>query len=187
MATGAIIKGALLGAGMAVAFAGGAMAMSAADVFAALAKPTGTAMGSGPSYSIDAIKGNEKIRAEMPAFDVAGIKFASGKAALSEADMAAVGDVAMALKEILSVRPFDVFLVEGHTDATGSAAANLRISAARAEAVAAALVGRFGVPAPAIAVAGYGEEFLLFKTKKSDARNRRVTIRRITDLLDPLK
>ncbi|MEZ5840603.1 MAG: hypothetical protein R3D02_09280 [Hyphomicrobiales bacterium] len=128
MATGAIIRGALLGAGLAVAFAGGAMAMSAADVFAALTKPTGTAMGSVPSYSIDAIKGNEKIRAEMPAIDVAGIKFASGKTALGEADMAAVGDVAMALKEILSVRPFDVFLVEGHTDATGPAAANLRIS-----------------------------------------------------------
>ena len=187
MATGTFIKSALLGAGMALVFSGGAMATSAVDIFAALTKPTGTALGTGPSYSIDAIKGNQKIRAEMPSIDIAGIRFASGKAELSEADMAGVADIAMALKEILSVRPFDVFLVEGHTDATGSGAPHAQISAGRAEAVAAALIGRFGIPAPAIAVAGYGEEFLLVKTKKSDARNRRVTIRRVTDLLDPLK
>lgn len=162
--------------------AGGAM-----DVYAKLTMPAGTAMGSGTIYSLDVIKADAKVRAELPAVDIEGLKFKSGSAKIAAADEAKIADVAAAIGEILAVRPFEVFLVEGHTDATGSDAVNKRISEARANAIADALMAKHGIPARNLAVVGYGEEFLIVDTKKAEPRNRRVTIRRVTDLMDPLK
>jgi hypothetical protein len=67
--------------------------------------------------------------------------------------------------------------VTGHTDTTGSAAANLKLSERRAEAVAAELV-RNGVPATDIVTVGKGEEDLLVPTADGvrEARNRRVEV-----------
>jgi hypothetical protein len=67
--------------------------------------------------------------------------------------------------------------VTGHTDTSGSAAGNLRLSERRAEAVAAELV-RNGVPATSIVTVGRGEEDLLVPTADGvrEPRNRRVEI-----------
>ncbi|MGZ8995179.1 MAG: OmpA family protein [Rhodospirillales bacterium] len=65
----------------------------------------------------------------------------------------------------------------GHTDTTGSAAYNQRLSERRAEAVADELV-RLGVPATAIATVGEGQENLLVPTGDgvNEPQNRRVEI-----------
>jgi outer membrane protein OmpA-like peptidoglycan-associated protein len=79
--------------------------------------------------------------------------------------------------------PREIFLIEGHTDATGSAAFNLALSDRRAETVALALTEYFDVPPQNMVIQGYGEEFLLIPTLENERLNRRVAVRRITDLL----
>ena len=67
--------------------------------------------------------------------------------------------------------------VTGHTDTTGSARYNQRLSVRRAEAVKAELV-RSGVPADQITTMGQGEENLAVPTadRVNEPRNRRVEI-----------
>jgi OmpA-OmpF porin, OOP family len=67
--------------------------------------------------------------------------------------------------------------VTGHTDTSGSAGYNKRLSDRRARNVANALI-RMGVPAPAITVGGVGETDLAVPTANGvrEPRNRRVTI-----------
>ncbi len=79
--------------------------------------------------------------------------------------------------------PREVFLIEGHTDAVGSNAANLALSDRRAELVALALTEYFDVPPENLVVQGYGEEFLKIQTQGDERANRRAGVRRITDLL----
>ena len=65
--------------------------------------------------------------------------------------------------------------VDGHTDAQGDAAANLRLSQRRAQAVVAALVKR-GLPASRLQAQGFGEDRLLDpgSTPEAHERNRRI-------------
>ncbi len=67
--------------------------------------------------------------------------------------------------------------VEGHTDATGTPAANKKLSRDRAAAVVAALVER-GIAAGRLAAVGWGQEKPLAddRTEEGRARNRRVEI-----------
>ncbi|HEV2335988.1 MAG TPA: OmpA family protein [Stellaceae bacterium] len=67
--------------------------------------------------------------------------------------------------------------VTGHTDTSGSAGYNQRLSERRAKNVAAALAG-MGIPAQAIAVAGVGENDLAVPTANGvrEPHNRRVTV-----------
>jgi len=47
------------------------------------------------------------------------------------------------------------------------------------------LVREFGIPRRALETVGYGEEFLLVPTQREEWRNRRVTLRRVTDVVRP--
>jgi outer membrane protein OmpA-like peptidoglycan-associated protein len=87
---------------------------------------------------------------------------------------------------MLEKNPAETFLIEGHTDAVGSDQANLALSDRRAEAVAEALTGAFGIPPENLATQGYGEQYLKINTQKPERENRRVTIRRITPLVAPV-
>ncbi len=68
-------------------------------------------------------------------------------------------------------------LVNGYTDNTGSAAANLRLSQKRASAVKADLVG-MGIPADRLVAKGFGEENPLADNDTAEGRktNRRVSV-----------
>ena len=79
--------------------------------------------------------------------------------------------------------PNEMFLIEGHTDAVGSAASNLSLSDRRAESVAKALTEYFGVPPENLVVQGYGETELKMNTLGNERANRRVAVRIITPLL----
>jgi|HubBroStandDraft_1064217.scaffolds.fasta_scaffold93228_2 outer membrane protein OmpA-like peptidoglycan-associated protein len=70
------------------------------------------------------------------------------------------------------------FEVAGHTDATGNAAYNKRLSTRRALAVKEFLV-HLGVSAKRIETAGYGSEHLLKPDAPLDPANRRVEIRNL--------
>ena len=60
---------------------------------------------------------------------------------------------------------------------------NLSLSDRRAESVATILTEQFQVPAENLTTQGYGEQYLKVNTKAPERQNRRVTVRRITPLL----
>ena len=98
--------------------------------------------------------------------------FDTGSAALSAESSATIAQAANAFKA-----GGRAVAVAGHTDTTGSADFNLRLSQQRAAAVSDALL-RNGVPTDAIAALGYGEENLPVPTAQNVAerRNRSVDI-----------
>ncbi|MDA8050396.1 MAG: OmpA family protein [Rhodospirillales bacterium] len=70
------------------------------------------------------------------------------------------------------------FRIEGHTDTVGSPAYNLTLSQHRADAVAAYLERKFGIPAAKLQTVGMGEGGLLVPTPPNtpNAKNRRVQV-----------
>jgi len=79
--------------------------------------------------------------------------------------------------ELLESEPGKCIRIEGHTDATGPAALNLRLSRERADAVRAALIER-GIDADRLVAVGMGEDFPIAsnETDAGRARNRRVDV-----------
>jgi outer membrane protein OmpA-like peptidoglycan-associated protein len=65
----------------------------------------------------------------------------------------------------------------------GSEYANLLLSDRRAEAVAVMLSSNFDIPPENLITQGYGEQFLKIDTPHAERENRRVAIRRITELV----
>src|SRR5690606_13770942 len=94
-----------------------------------------------------------------------------------------VRQIARALEQLINRRRRAVFLIEGHTDAVGSAASNQVLSERRAESLKRLLVQEFGIPARALETVGYGEDYLLVQTLSEEWRNRRVTLRRIDEFV----
>ena len=79
--------------------------------------------------------------------------------------------------ELLQSEPGKRIRIEGHTDASGPANVNERISRERAEAVRAELIS-MGIDAERIAAVGMGEEFPIASNESPDgrSRNRRVDV-----------
>ncbi|HSE26640.1 MAG TPA: OmpA family protein, partial [Gemmatimonadales bacterium] len=103
-----------------------------------------------------------------------GILFATGKADLQPESRPVLKEIATTLREHPDLR----VLIEGHTDNVGGAAANLKLSEARAAAVKAALVGQFGIPADRITTRGLGDTKPAAPntTAEGRAQNRRVEV-----------
>jgi outer membrane protein OmpA-like peptidoglycan-associated protein len=91
--------------------------------------------------------------------------------------------IADGLNRAIQRNPREVFLIEGHTDATGNDTDNLSLSDRRAESAAELLTQQFGVPAENLTSQGYGSQYLKEQTDGPSRINRRVTVRRITPLL----
>ena len=102
-----------------------------------------------------------------------GVNFATGKATLTEDSKAVLKGVATSL----AARPDVRVEVQGHTDNTGSRAANLRISKARAVAVE-KFLEQNGVSPAQLTAKGYGPDKPIASNKTKDGRsqNRRVDL-----------
>ena len=100
--------------------------------------------------------------------------FASGSAVLSDGEYPSLGAVAAWLK----ANPNGTIALVGHTDASGSLAANVALSERRAEAVAQVLIDSYGVDRTRIAAEGVG--FLAPRatnqTDEGRQKNRRVEV-----------
>jgi outer membrane protein OmpA-like peptidoglycan-associated protein len=128
-------------------------------------------------------KRRPELRRMAPSIDIQSINFAFGSAEIPRSQYRKVENIADALDQLLRRRPRAKVLIEGHTDAVGSAASNLALSERRAESLKWTLVQEFGIPRRALETVGYGEEFLLVPTQNENWRNRRVTLRRFDDFL----
>jgi len=128
-------------------------------------------------------KRRPELRRAAPSIDIQAINFAFGSAEIPRTQYRKVESIADAISRLLRRRPGTTILIEGHTDAVGSAASNLALSERRAESLRRVLVQDFGIPWRALETVGYGEEYLLVPTQNENWRNRRVTLRRIDDFL----
>lgn len=134
-------------------------------------------------YSLRQVREIREVRALAPVLDVEPITFATGSSAIDPAEAQKLAELGGLIVDLIEKRPNELFLVEGHTDAVGSAASNLALSDRRAESLALALTEYFGVPPENLVVQGYGESDLLIPTDGNEPRNRRVAVRLISPLL----
>lgn len=103
----------------------------------------------------------------------APISFEFGSAKLTPVGRSLLGVMATALNDPALFA--NTFVIEGHTDAVGSAEANLVLSRLRAKAVKKYLVAH-GVVSGRLTAAGYGEYRLLKGKAPDDGANRRVEL-----------
>ncbi len=103
-----------------------------------------------------------------------GVNFSSARSALTSESFGVLDEVAASLLAHPEVR----VEIAGHTDATGAAGPNLRLSQARAQSVMAYLA-RKGVDPSRMEARGYGETnpITTNRTRAGRARNRRVELR----------
>ena len=100
------------------------------------------------------------------------VKFASGSDVVDAQYFAEIRGVARFMEQYEGSQ----VTIEGHTDTSGSASYNKKLSQKRADAVAALLVEQYSIDASRVTAMGYGEERpLVEETSKADqATNRRV-------------
>jgi len=105
------------------------------------------------------------------------VEFATGKADIREAGLGVLKQAADALKA-LGAENY-VFLIEGHTDITGSDKVNLPLSDARAKSVEQYFVESAGIAPERLQTVGYGSRIPLATnaTDRGKQTNRRVEIR----------
>ena len=135
-------------------------------------------------YSLDEVRYSPSVRQLMPSIDLNTITFETGSWEIGPDQVAKLQVIADGLNQAIQRNPREVFLIEGHTDAVGNETDNLSLSDRRAESVATLLTQQFGVPAENLTSQGYGEQYLKEQTQGPSRINRRVTVRRITPLLN---
>jgi outer membrane protein OmpA-like peptidoglycan-associated protein len=135
------------------------------------------------AYTLDEIRYSPEVRDRMPRIDLDTITFDSGSWEITPDQYGRLAPIADGIKRAISKNPNEVFLVEGHTDATGTEEDNLSLSDRRAEAVSVILTDQFQIPPENLTTQGYGEQQLKVATEGPERANRRVTMRRITPLL----
>jgi OOP family OmpA-OmpF porin len=135
-------------------------------------------------YSLDEIRYNVALRDRMPRIDIDTVTFDTGSWEVTPDQAQRLQFIADGIQRAIQQNPNEVFLIEGHTDAVGSDVDNLSLSDRRAESVAQVLSEQFGIPPENLTTQGYGQQYLKIPTPEPERRNRRVTIRRITPLLN---
>jgi outer membrane protein OmpA-like peptidoglycan-associated protein len=135
-------------------------------------------------YSLDEIRYSAGVRQRMPSIDLDTINFELGSWEIPPDQASKLQVIADGLNKSITRNPREVFLIEGHTDAVGNDTDNLSLSDRRAESAAQLLTQQFGVPAENLTSQGYGEQYLKIASQGPERQNRRVTIRRITPLLN---
>ncbi len=141
------------------------------------------AEGLGRKFSLRQIREIPEVRALAATIEVDSITFDSGSPAIRSSEARKLADLGRLMQDLLADNPAHVFLIEGHTDAVGSAASNLLLSDRRAESLALALTEYFDIPPENLVVQGYGESELKIDTQGDERANRRVVVRLITPLM----
>lgn len=104
--------------------------------------------------ALSSLKPGHSAEDLVKALNLAGIHFATGSATITRDSSETLRKAAEAIKATPDGTRIEV---GGHTDNTGDAAANLRLSVERADAVSSRLV-ELGVPAARLVAKGYGQD-----------------------------
>jgi outer membrane protein OmpA-like peptidoglycan-associated protein len=135
------------------------------------------------SFTLRQVREVREVRELVPVLSPEPITFETNRANVRPSEAPKLAQVGRLIERLIAEDPREVFLVEGHTDATGPASYNLALSDRRAESVALALTEFFDIPPENLIIQGFGERHLRIPTAAAEERNRRVAIRRITPLL----
>lgn len=162
--------------------AAAAPATGSAEPRPAIAAPAAAAGAGAAAAAAAAAPAAPSVVATAPAQPVSApsidltVQFQSGSAELTPEAMRTLDELGRALNHeaLVAYR----FRIEGHTDTTGSRAANMSLSQARAARVAEYLQSRFGVAASRLEPVGRGQEALKVPTpdQTAEPRNRRVQV-----------
>ena len=153
------------------------------EIYRILSQPTIVDSQSG--YSVNDIVNDYGLRHLAPSVDFQSIKFPTGSAVIPFSERWKVEPLADVIHQFVRANPKERFLIEGHTDTVGRFEDNLHLSLARADAVTSILTHDYLVPTFAVTPVGFGYTDLAANTSGPDPRNRRVTLRRVTDLMFP--
>ena len=134
-------------------------------------------------FSLQQVRDYKQVRALAPEVELDAVTFATGSAAIQPSQAEALSALGLSMRDIIAQEPDSVFLIEGHTDAVGSAVSNLALSDRRAETVALALTQYFDVPPQNLITQGYGETDLKVQVLTDERANRRAAVRNISGLL----
>jgi outer membrane protein OmpA-like peptidoglycan-associated protein len=134
-------------------------------------------------YTVEEIERTPAARNAVARIEIDTVNFGFGEGFLREEEIDKLDRIAQVLERILAKNPDEVFLLEGHTDAVGSAASNLKLSRERALAVKEALTTYYVIPEENLKTVGLGERYLKIPTLQAEAENRRVSLARITSLI----
>jgi outer membrane protein OmpA-like peptidoglycan-associated protein len=135
------------------------------------------------AYSLEEVRYSRPLRDHMPRVDLDTITFDTGSFVVSEDQYPKLERIARGMAKAIEQNPSEMFLIEGHTDATGSTEDNVSLSDRRAEAIQRVLFEYYQIPLENLTPQGYGEQYLKVQTQGPERSNRRVSIRRITPLL----
>ena len=124
-----------------------------------------------------------EVREAMPSIELDTITFGFNEAFVREEEIFDLDRIARMIERVVAAHPDEIFMIEGHTDAVGSDAYNLKLSHQRAQAVKAALTRYYVITAENLATVGLGERYLKIWTPEAEEENRRVTVRRVTPLV----
>ncbi|MDQ0390626.1 OmpA family protein [Labrys monachus] len=123
------------------------------------------------------------IRRAIPSVELDTIHFGFNEAFIREEEVSHLDRIGRIIERIVAAHPDEVFVIEGNTDAVGDDAYNLALSKKRAEAVKQALTQYYVIAPRNLVTAGLGERYLKIPTEDPEQENRRVTLRRITPVL----
>ncbi|MBK5927725.1 OmpA family protein [Rhodobaculum claviforme] len=135
------------------------------------------------AFTLRQIREIREVRELVPVLSPEAITFEINRANVRPAEAPKLAQVGRLMERLIAANPRELFLVEGHSDATGPASYNLALSDRRAESVALALSEFFDIPPENLIIQGYGERHLRIPTAAAEERNRRVAIRRISPLM----
>lgn len=138
-------------------------------------------------YTVEEIADREELRDAMPRIEIDTIRFGFNEAFVREEEVENLDRIAAIMERVLRKNPREIFLVEGHTDAVGSDAYNLKLSRARAEAIKKALVTYYVISPRNLQTVGLGERYLKIPTAEAEGENRRVSLSRATPLVGELE
>ncbi|AXC49927.1 OmpA family protein [Paracoccus suum] len=134
-------------------------------------------------FSLGQVRNISEVRSLVAPISIDSITFDTGSAAIRPDQAQQLSSLGKTIADMVKANPREVFMVEGYTDTVGQPASNLALSDRRAESLALALSEYFQVPPENLVVQGYGERFLKVQAEGDVRENRRVAVRRITNLL----
>jgi outer membrane protein OmpA-like peptidoglycan-associated protein len=124
-----------------------------------------------------------EVRESLPSVELDTITFGFNEAFVREEEVAKLDRVGSIIERIVAAHPREAFVIEGHTDAVGSDAYNLKLSRLRAIAIKDVLLEFYNIDEGNLTTVGLGERYLKIPTPEPEQENRRGTIRRITPLV----